>query len=75
MRSLLALLTLLPGALAAPVDDLQFVLGHAADGIQASTGLPQHKPIVEADLNNPEEFPGVITTNKTIYTYLSQELR
>jgi hypothetical protein len=71
MRSLLAIFTLVAGALAAPADGPQLILtnGHQDAKLQGS--------IVNTDVHSFEQAQdrGVIETNETIYTYLSQETR
>jgi hypothetical protein len=67
MRSLLAIVTLIAGALAGPVNGPQFILTN--DEQDATFQKPTELP------KTFEHGHGTTETNKTIYMYLSQELR
>jgi hypothetical protein len=71
MRSLLALVALVSGALAAPADGPQLIL---TNGDQDVT-LQAESTVVNTDVHGFAQGHGVIETNETIYTYLSQETR
>jgi hypothetical protein len=70
MRSLLAIVALVTGALAAPADGPQLIL---TNGDQDFT--LQIESTVNADVHSFMQDHGVIETNETIYTYLSQDTR
>jgi hypothetical protein len=69
MRSLLAIVALVTGALAAPADGPQLILTNGAQGVTPK------ESIVNTDVHSFAQSHGVIETNETIYTYLSQETR